>query len=124
MNGSELKKLQAYDDGEWRGYIAGKIESIAKSNEDGVKRLEVAVIAHAKGVSRVVESMNKLEVKLAKIPEKCIQVGNILKLSERVDDLEDDRVGRTAVSKALWGVSGVAGFIVTGLTILKLTGVI
>lgn len=102
MNGDEAVKLKNYDDGQWRVYIASKIDVITK-----------AVEAQGNAVAAVVEKQHEYDLKLVELPDHCVHEKDFQKmcnlkteLDGRLDELEKDKAGRTAVNKFLFGASG------------------
>jgi hypothetical protein len=110
MNGEELAKLRSMDDGEWRGYLAGKLEGVEK-----------AIASHGKSLKSLFKLHNDLSLEVGKIPPHCLHTDTVKKLDMRIDDLEKTDVGRKAVNKAVFGASGfsVIGIIILLLKIFK-----
>jgi hypothetical protein len=103
MNGKELERVQKMGDAEWRGYLAAKVEDLAVIKKE-VKEIKACV--------------GKVQIEVAKMTPHCIQVNKIESLDKKVDVLNEDKAGRKAVAKALWGSGGFIGLV--GLTYLLL----
>lgn len=110
MNGKALVKLQeivrGMNDGEWRGYLAAKVEDIHEDQAE-TKRC-----------------LNKVILAVAKIPPHCIQVEKIQEIDKKVDILNEDKAGRRAVAKALWGSGGTISVLGFAYLVLKIFGVL
>lgn len=111
MNGDELAKLRSMDDGEWRGYLAGKLENVEKS-----------LGTHSKSLKDLFKLHNDVTVKIAELPPHCLHTDTVKKLDVRLDDLEKSEAGRKAVNKFLFGTSGVSILGIL-LLVLKMFGV-
>lgn len=90
MNGKEIQKVQQLTDDEWRGYLAGRIESLQSDQKE------------CKDVLRdLTKDVTTIKIKLAAIPSHCDK-------AERIRKLEKAEAGRKAVSAVLFGAGGVS----------------
>lgn len=116
MNGRKLVKLKETVGGmnaaEWRGYLAAKVEDLVE---------EQAVMK--KDIKDVKTCVGEVNATVAKMPTHCIQVEKIQEIDKKVDILNEDKAGRKAVSKAIWGGSGFIGFLGLSFMLLKIFGV-
>lgn len=113
MNGNDKKKIAGMDDGEWKVFLATKLEIV----ETGLNKA-------AKDIVSCFKAINSINITLAKMPEHCIQANEIGEHNKRLGSLERDRAGRKAVTKAVWSLFGLIGTVNTVLVILKLLKVI
>lgn len=113
MNGDELTKLAKYSDKDWRGFLIAKVEDI-----------QVNQLEHTKRLNETKTCVSKLAVVVAKLPTHCIQEKKIEDIDKKVDILNEDKAGRKAVSKAIWGGSGLIGFVSVLFMVLKIFGVL
>ena len=116
MNDKRLVRLRetvgGMNDAEWRGYLAAKVEDL--STEQAITK---------KDVKDVKKCIGNVQLEVAKIPPHCIQVGKLKELNGKVDTLNEDKAGRKAVSRAIWGGSGFIGLVGFGFLLLKIFGV-
>jgi hypothetical protein len=117
MNGKALVRLQetvkGMNDGEWRGYLAAKVEDIHEDQIETTKRL-----------TETKKCLSKLIVTVAKIPPHCIQSEKIKEIDKKVDILNEDKAGRKAVARALWGSGGTISVLGFAYLMLRIFGVL
>jgi len=98
---------------EFRGYVRGKIEDLAKMNE-----------VQNKDMKEMKTVLGELKEAFITRPQDCPISKNVKKLDKKIDSVEEFVSNQKAVKKykvAFWGIfSGIIGTIITLLTYVLL----